>query len=75
MTDQQEKSRRQNLLQKILDYDSLIAGYSKLDIPKTEKDLEEYSIHQLNQWLNLRMTRYQYLVDNEIFFDHMSCQN
>ena len=71
----QERSDRLRLMAKIQDYDGLIAGYYAQDIPKSETELKECTLQELKQWLNLRMTRYQYLIDNEIFFDHMSCQN
>ncbi|MCG8335356.1 MAG: hypothetical protein MJE63_12600 [Proteobacteria bacterium] len=75
MTNATEMALRKSLLDRIQQYDELISAYQKDDRPKSREYLEKFNTDDLVEWLNTRMTQYQFQVDNDINESSGGCEN
>lgn len=75
MTQADETAKREQLLDRIRQYDELISTYQKDDRPKSREYLERFNTDDLVEWLNTRMVQYQFQVDNDINDASAGCEN
>lgn len=75
MTNSLYEQQKMDLIAKIRSYDQLIAGYEPGDLPKTENELESMTLDDLQDWLKVRMTSYQFQIDADISDSNPSCES
>lgn len=74
MTDGLYQKQKKEIIERIQQYDGLIKSYQEDDLPKDREELERMTLDDLNDWLNTRITYYQFQVDADIVDSNPGCQ-
>ena len=67
------ENQRQELIERIQEYDAMIKTYRKDDLPKDGDDLDKLTLDELKDWLNMRVTQYQMQIESDIELSSSGC--